>query len=100
MEWLVIIVLNLISKIVYNLYNIKFALETEQSCSNCRISISRRCLKKDRDGQLSPASGCKGWSTQNGGICCEPEKEKSSIWGTVGKILGGVAAGAGLMATG
>ena len=63
------------------------------------MSITRECLKKDKDGNLSPATGCKGWSSQPGGRCCEPEKEESSgFLGGLVKVLSGVAAGVAIPA--
>ena len=55
--------------------------------------MSRQCQKKDRKNNLTSATGCKGWTTQNVGTCCEAKKESSGFLGTLGKILGGVAAG-------
>ena len=61
--------------------------------------MSRQCQKKDRNNILTPATGCKGWTTQNGGIyCCEAKKESSGFWGGLVKVLGGVAAGAAIPA--
>ena len=62
--------------------------------------MSRQCQKKDRNNNLTPATGCKGWSTQPGGICCEQEKDDDSIWGTIAKVAGGLLTGAGVVAAG
>ena len=50
-------------------------LDSSTSCSSCKTKISRQCQKKDRNNNLTLATGCIGWSTQNGGICCEQEKD-------------------------
>ena len=62
--------------------------------------MSRQCQKKDKNNNLTPATGCKGWSTKDGGICCEQEKDDDGFWGGVLKVVGGVLAGAGAAAAG
>ena len=75
-------------------------IDSSTSCSNCQTTISRQCQKKDRNNNLTPATGCIGWSTQDGGICCEPEKDDDGIWGTIAKVAGGILAGAVIPAAG